>query len=373
MGAAMLSACGSGQPPGDAEAGVPKVGVITLRSRPVTLTRELPGRARALLIAEVRPQVSGVVKRLLFTEGSYVKAGQPLYELDDAIYRAQYESAQAALRKAQATLHVAQLAARRSRDLIGIDAVSAQDNENALAAESQAQADLGVAQAAVDSSRVNLAYAHIVAPIGGRIGKSMVTQGALVTANQAEPMASIQQLDPIYVEVNQSSNDWLSMKQAIETGRLHAESGGAKVKIQLGNGTAYAHDGKLQFSDVTVDPSTGNFLLRAVVPNPDQLLLPGMYVRATIDEGSMSGALLVPQQGISRDAKGDGNALVVGKDNKVELRTVHVSRTIGDQWLVDDGLSVGDRVIVEGSQKAAPGTQVQALEHGGGEPMTASR
>ena len=340
----------------------PQVIVVTLAHQPVTLTRELPGRTRASLMAEVRPQVGGIVKRLLFTEGGTVKAGQPLYELDDAIYRSQSESAKAALRRAQATLHAAQLAALRSRELVRIDAVSAQDNENAAAAESQAEADVAVARAGVDSAGVNLAYARVVAPISGRIGKSTVTQGALVTAQQPAPLATIQQLDPAYVELNQSSSNWLALRQAIDAGRVRSDASGATARIVLENGRAYEHRGKLQFSDVTVDPATGNFLLRAIVPNPKLLLLPGMYVRAVVDEGAQAEALLVPQQGIARDPKGNATALVVGKDGKVESRVVQLSRTIAGQWLVEEGLAPGDRVIVEGMQKADPGTLVQAVE-----------
>lgn len=361
--AAMLSACGDAQSQTEAQGAAPEVSVVTLKKQPVTLTRELPGRARAFLVAEVRPQVGGIVKRRLFTEGGFVKAGQPLYELDDASYRAQYESAQASLRRAQATLHAAQLAARRSRELIRISAISAQDNETVIAAEAQARADVGVAQAAVDSTRVDLARAHIVAPISGRIGKSNVTEGALVTANQAEALALIQQLDPMYVEVNQPSNNWLTLKQAIDAGRVQSDEKGAPVKVLLENGTTYAHEGKLQFADVTVDPATGNVLLRAIVPNPDALLLPGMYVRALVTEGVSREAVLAPQQGITRDPKGNASALVVGKDGKVGERGVQVSRTVGDQWLVEGGLAAGDRVIVEGVQKVAPGTAVQAVEY----------
>ncbi|HEV8695737.1 MAG TPA: efflux RND transporter periplasmic adaptor subunit [Lysobacter sp.] len=360
---AMLSACGESHSQEEAGNAAPEVSVVTLKKQPVTLTRELPGRARAFLVAEVRPQVGGIVRRRMFTEGGFVKAGQSLYELDDASYRAQYESAQASLRKAQATLHAAQLAAKRSRELIRVSAISAQDNESAIAAEAQARADVGVAQAAVDSSRVDLARAHIVAPISGRIGKSNVTAGALVTANQAEALALIQQLDPMYVEVNQPSNNWLTLKQAIDAGRVRSDDNGATVKILLENGTAYGHEGKLQFADVTVDPATGNVLLRAIVPNPNALLLPGMYVRTMVTEGISPDAVLAPQQGITRDPKGNANALVVGKDGKVGQRAVQVSRTVGDQWLVEDGLAAGDRVIVEGVQKVEPGTVVQAVEY----------
>lgn len=359
---ALLAACGEDQSKGESPTPAPQVAVVTLKSQFVNLTRELPGRAHAFLVAEVRPQVGGIVKRRLFTEGGAVKAGEPLYELDDALYRAQYESAQATLRKAQATQRVAETAARRSSQLAGLHLVSVQDNENAIALEAQAQADVGVAQAAVDSSRVNLAYAHIVAPISGRIGKSNVTQGALVTANQAEALVSVQQLDPIYVEVNQSSSIWLTLKQTIDAGRVRSGEATATVKILLENGTQYEYDGKLQFADVTVDPATGNFLIRVIVPNPNLLLLPGMYVRAVISEGALSNGVLVPQQAVGRDPKGNGSTFVVGKDGVARLRAVHVSRTIGDQWLVDDGLAAGDRVIVEGTQKVTPGMTVRSVE-----------
>ncbi len=358
----LLSACRESQSQEKSNSVVPQVVVVTLKAQPVTLTRELPGRARAFRIAEVRPRVSGIVKRQFFVEGGYVSAGQPLYEIEDALYRAQHESAEAGLLKAQAVLQAARRAAARSREMFGVSAISAQDNEKAIATELEAQADVAVAQAAVDSSKVNLAYAHIVAPISGRIGKSNVTQGALVTADQAQVLASIQQLDPIYVEVNQSSSNWLTLKQASDAGRMRMDDHGATTKILLENGTPYDYDGKLQFTDVTVDPATGNCLLRIIVPNPKLLLLPGMYVRAVIEEGVLSEAVLVPQRAITRDPMGNANALVVGRDGKVESRFVHLSRTVGDQWVVEDGMAAGDRVIVEGVQKVEPGTSVQLVE-----------
>ncbi len=351
----------------------PKVVVQTLRSQPVPLTRELAGRTRASVVAEVRPQVSAIVKRLLFVEGSYVKAGQPLYELDDARYRAQLASAQAGLQRASAALQAAQQAAARTHELARIDAVSAQDNESATSAEAQARADVAVAQAAVDSAKLDLGHAHIVAPISGRIGKSAVTQGALVTAEQAAALATIQQLDPAYVEVNESSSDWLALRQDMDAGRVHVDGGGAVAHIVLENGSAYDQDGKLQFSDVTVDAATGNFLLRVAVPNPKLLLLPGMYVRAIVGEGTRGQGLLVPQQGISRDPGGNARALVVGADGKVAARVVRVSRTVGDQWLVDTGLVAGDRVIVEGAQKVEVGAAVVASERTAPARVAASR
>jgi membrane fusion protein (multidrug efflux system) len=358
---AALCGCGghSADAPQDART---QVSVVTLTAQPVTLTRTLPGRASAYLVAEVRPQVSGIVKKRRFTEGGNVKAGQVLFDLDDSLYRASYDSARANLRKAQATAEAARLAAKRSADLVRIDAVSVQDNEAAIAALGQADADVAAAQAAVATGEVNLAYAHIAAPISGRIGKSSVTAGALVTAGQAAALATIQQLDPLYVEVEQSSSEWLALKRLIDSGRVRSERAETPARILLEDGTRYAHEGKFQFADVTVEPTTGNFLLRAIVPNPDLVLLPGMYVRAELDEGRLPQGLLAPQQGITRDPKGAASALVVGKDGKVEARTVHVSRTIGDQWLVDDGLASGDRLIVEGLQKIQPGMPVEATE-----------
>jgi membrane fusion protein (multidrug efflux system) len=359
--ALLASGCGSQRagPPGGF---TPQVAVVTLKAHPVTLTRDLPGRTSAYLVAEVRPQVSGIVKQRLFTEGAFVKAGQPLYQLDDAIYRAAVNSARAALQKAQATLQAADLNAKRSAELVKIDAISAQDNETAAATFGQAQADVASAQANVDSSVVNLNYARIVSPISGRIGKSMVTQGALVTANQTTALATVQQLDPIYIDVNQASSEWLQLKQEIDTGQVQSGGADTTAKIVLENGSVYAHDGKLQFADVTVDASTGDFLLRVLVPNPNLVLMPGMYVRAQIIEGVLNHGLLVPQQGITRDPKGDASALVVDGAGKVQSRTVKVSRSIGDQWLVEDGLAAGDRVIVEGLQKVMPGMTVQAVE-----------
>ncbi|HEX2791952.1 MAG TPA: efflux RND transporter periplasmic adaptor subunit [Steroidobacteraceae bacterium] len=356
-----MAGCGGqgGRPPGGM---TPQVAVVTLKPQPVTLTRELPGRISAFLVAEVRPQVSGIVKRRLFTEGGTVKAGEPLYEIDDAIYRAQYNNARATLQKAQATLEAARPTARRAAEMVKIDAISAQDNDNAIAALGQAEADVAAAQAAVDSSAVNLAYAHIVSPISGRIGKSSVTQGALVTGDQVAALATVQQLDPVYVDVNQSSGEWLQLKQEIEAGRVQAGVADAPTKIVLENGATYGSEAKLQFTDVTVDPTTGNFLLRAIVANPNHVLMPGMFVRAIVGEGVMPQGLLAPQRGITRNAKGAATALVVDHDGKIEVREVKVSRTIGDQWLVEDGLAAGDRVVVEGLQKVQPGMAVKAVE-----------
>ncbi len=358
-----LSGCGNNAPQGGMPGPMP-VTVVTLKAAPVTLTRDLPGRTSAYLVAEVRPQVTGIVKKRLFTEGGSVKAGQTLYELDDALYRAAYNNAQAALAKAKATLEAAQATARRTAELAKIGAVSAQDNENTIAALRQSEADFAAAEAAVASNGVNLSYTRITSPISGRIGKSSVTQGALVTANQAAALATVQQLDPIYVDVSQSSSEWLQLKEAIDAGHLESSGSGTPVSISLENGSKYAQMGKLQFADVTVDPTTGSFLLRVLVPNPNNTLMPGMYVKATLNEGVRKQGVLAPQRAVTRDPKGDATALVVGADSKVEPRKIRVSRTIGDQWLVEEGLQAGDKVIVEGVQKVQPGMPVQATEAG---------
>jgi membrane fusion protein (multidrug efflux system) len=360
--AATLAGCGRGEqsPP---PAGPVPVTVVTLQPQEITLTRELPGRVTPYLVAEVRPQVNGIVARRLFEEGATVKAGQPLYQLDDALYQAELASAKAALARAEATLNTASLNARRSAGLVAIKAVSQQDDENARAALQQAEADRAAAQAAVQRAAVTVGYARLTAPISGRIGKSSVTQGALVTANQEAPLATVQQLDPIYVDLTQSSAELLSLRQALASGKL-TSAGNVPVTIALEDGTTYDHPGKLEFSDVTVDPGTGSYLLRVVVPNPDQVLLPGTYVRAQIGTGARSNALLVPQQGVARDARGGTTALIVNAEGAVEARQVTVSRVVGDRWLVEDGLALGDRVIVEGLQKIRPGDPVQATEAG---------
>ncbi|MBL8260010.1 MAG: efflux RND transporter periplasmic adaptor subunit [Candidatus Competibacteraceae bacterium] len=344
----------------------PAVTVVTLKPETVTLTRELPGRTHPFRVAEVRPQVGGIVERLLFDEGKLVKAGQPLYQLDDAAYRADYNSAKASLTRAQARLEAARLSAKRSAELVKINAVSRQEDEDATAALRQAEADVKVAQATIDSAGVVLNRARIAAPIQGRIGKSSVTQGALVTANQTAALATIQQLDPMYVDLTQSSAEILQIRQEVAAGNLSSTD--VPAKILLEDGTEYAHRGRLAFSEVTVDPSTGSTAIRMIVPNPKELLLPGMYVRAVVSAGQRAGALLAPQQGIARDPKGNASALVVNADGNVEARKVRVSRAIGDKWLVEDGLAAGDRVIVEGVLKVKPGDPVQAAEAGSAPP-----
>jgi len=362
------------------QGGPGQVTVVTLKPEAVTLTRELagvepqtlaasprprglPGRATGYQVAEVRPQVSGIVAKRLFTEGSVVKAGEPLYQLDDASYRAQANSARAQLARAEATANAARLAARRSSELVKSKVISVQDDENAQAAWKQAEADVLAARASLDAANVTLGYARITAPISGQIGKSSVTQGALVSAGQAEPLATINQLDPIYIDVTQSSAELLQLRRELAAGRLEGASE-LPVDIVLEDGSTYAHKGKLEFSEVSVDPSTGSYALRVRVENPDQVLMPGMFVRAVLGSGVRPNALLVPMQGIARDAKGNTSAMVVDAEGKVAVRPVTVSRTVGDKWLVEDGLKAGDKVIVEGLQKIGPGMPVQATEKG---------
>jgi membrane fusion protein (multidrug efflux system) len=368
--ASLVSACARQEAPQQGPGAVP-VTVVTLAPQTVTLTRELPGRTSAFLVAEVRPQVSGIIKQRLFTEGGNVKAGEPLYQLDDATYQADYATAKAELDRAQAALNTAQLNARRSAELIAQNLISRQDNDNAMAALQQAQADVAAAEAALRRAGVVLGYARVVSPISGRIGKSSVTQGALVTANQDASLATVQQLDPIYVDVTQSSAELLELRKQLTASNVQ-DARDQPVTILLEDGTRYRQDGRLAFSEVTVDPGTGSYGIRVVVPNPDNLLLPGMYVRAVVSSSTREGALLVPQQAIARDPKGNPMAMVVGKDDKVEQRAVQVSRTVGDKWLVDGGLAAGDRVIVEGLQKIRPGAPVQATEAGAQSPAAAA-
>jgi membrane fusion protein (multidrug efflux system) len=356
-----LAACKGGEAP--PQGGPGQVTVVTLKAEPVTLTRELVGRATGYQVAEVRPQVSGIVAKRLFTEGALVTQGQPLYQLDDAAYRAQANSARAQLARAEASATAARLAAQRSAELVKVKAISMQDDENAQAAWKQAEADVGAARAALDAANVTLGYARITAPIAGRIGKSSVTQGALVSAGQAEPLATIHQLDPIYIDVTQSSAELLQLRRELDAGRLQG-NGEQPVDILLEDGTPFAHKGTLEFSEVSVDPGTGSYGLRVRVDNPGQVLMPGMFVRAVVGSGVRQDGLLVPMQGIARDARGNTSAMVVDGEGKVALRQVAVSRTVGDKWLVEDGLAAGDKVIVEGLQKIGPGMPVQATEKG---------
>lgn len=361
----MMAGCGKKNAAAPPASGPPEVGVIVVKPERVALTTELPGRTSPLLIAEVRPQVSGIIQKRLFVEGSDVKAGQVLYQIDPATYQAAFASAKAALARAEANLIPARLKEERFRDLVKIKAVSQQDYDDANAALKQAEADVASAKAAVETARINLAYTKVTAPISGRIGRSAITDGALVTANQATALATIQQLSPIYVDVTQSSAELLKLKQNLASGIMKDNAAAqAKVKLLLEDGSPYPLPGTLKFSEVTVDQSTGSITLRAVFPNPKQTLLPGMFVRAIVEEGVSDQAMLVPQRGVTRNPQGEAMVLVVGAEEKVEPRIIKVVRTVGENWLVSDGLKAGDRVILEGIQKARPGTQVKAVPFG---------
>jgi membrane fusion protein (multidrug efflux system) len=362
----LLIGCGKSKSQGQRPpAGPPEVGVITIQPQRAAITTELPGRTSAYQVAEVRPQVSGIIQQRVFTEGSDVKAGQVLYLIDPATYQAAFASAKASEARADANLIPARLKEERYRDLVKIKAVSQQDYENAYASYKQAEAEMAAAKAAVETARINLAYSKVTAPISGRIGKSAVTTGALVTASQPAPLATIQQLSSMYVDITQSSAELLRLQQTLASGTL--KKGGAaqaKVKLILENGAQYPQEGILKFSDVTVDPSTGSVTLRSLFPNPKQTLLPGMFVRAVIQEGINDQAILVPQRGVTRNPSGNAMVMVVGAEEKVEPRVIKVDRTVGDNWLVTEGVKAGDRVILEGFQKARPGTPVKAVPFG---------
>jgi membrane fusion protein (multidrug efflux system) len=357
----LLAGCDQAETPKQMGGGPVAVTAITLKARPVTLTRQLPGRTHAYVIAEVRPQVTGIVKERLFTEGSLVTAGQALYQLDDATYRAEWNSAKAALARAKAAADVALLNANRARELIESNTISRQDFDNAVATQRESEAEVNVAEARLASTEVKLGYARITSPIDGRIGKSTVTRGALVTADQAEPLTTVQQLDPIYVDLTRSASELLQLRRSLSSGEVKSVEH-IPVAIFLDDGSRYEYEGELTFTDVAVDPSTGSYSLRVVVPNPDHLLMPGMYVRALLSNAILQRGLLVPQQGVLRDAKGNASVMVVNGDDQVELREIQVSRTIGDQWLVDAGLEEGERVIVAGLQKVRPGVTVSVTE-----------
>ncbi|MBH3338021.1 efflux RND transporter periplasmic adaptor subunit [Pseudomonas mendocina] len=326
----------------------PQVGVVTLEAKPFALTSEVPGRTSAYRIAEVRPQVNGIIQKRLFTEGSEVKAGQQLYQIDPATYEAAYKSA-------QATQLSAKSLSDRYKLLVNDKAVSQQAYDEARAASLQADA-------ALEQARIDLRYTKVMAPISGRIGRSAVTEGALVSNGQANAMATIQQLDPIYVDVTQSSKEVLRLRRDMAEGRLQkASENAAKVALKLEDGSRYAHEGTLEFSEVAVDESTGSVTLRAVFPNPDHLLLPGMFVHAELLSGVKQNAILAPQQGVTRNQRGEPTAMVVGADNKIELRVLKADRTAGSAWLVEDGLKEGDRLITEGLQFVQPGAEVKAV------------
>lgn len=355
--AILLSGCDNSADQ-QAHAPTPQVTVHVVNIAPLSITTELPGRTSAFRVAEVRPQVSGIILKRHFIEGSDVQAGESLYQIDPATYQAAYDSAKGDESKAQAAAAIAHLTVKRYVPLLGTKYISQQDYDQAVATARQADADVIAAKAAVESARINLAYTKVTSPITGRIGKSSVTEGALVTNGQSDAMATVQQLDPIYVDVTQSSSDFMRLKQE------SLQHGGEAKSVQLlmENGQAYSLKGTLQFSDVTVDESTGSITLRAIFPNPQHTLLPGMFVRARIDEGVNPNAMLVPQQGVTRTPRGDATVLLVNDKNQVEMRNVVASQAIGDQWLITSGLKSGDKVIVSGLQKVHPGATVKAEE-----------
>jgi membrane fusion protein (multidrug efflux system) len=350
-----LAGCGKAPAAGPGNQ-VPQVVVYTVAPAALPMSTELPGRTTAYQVADVRPQVGGLILKRQFVEGSDVKAGSSLYQIDPALYQATYNSAKAALLKAQAAALTAGQKAQRYKQLVAIEGVSRQDYDDAVATFEQDKADVETARAALDTAAINLKYTNVNAPISGRISRSSVTAGALVSAAQTTALTTIQQLDPIYVDVTQSSNDLLNLKRQFESGALKkAGNGKAKVTLLLADGTKYAQAGKLEFSDVTVDQTTGNVVLRALFPNPKGDLLPGMYVRAKLETGLDEKAITVPQQGVTRNQKGEATVMILNKEGKVEQRVIQTSGTMGDKWLVSSGLTAGDRVIIEGLQKIKAG------------------
>ena len=374
IGFLILVGCGQqkakGGPPGP-----PEVAVMTVQAEKIAITTELPGRTSAYLVAEVRPQVGGIIQKRLFNEGGDVKAGSVLYQIDSATYQAAYASAKAALARAEANITATRLRAERYKELVAIKAVSQQDYDDITATLKQSEADIEAGKAALETARINLAYTRVTAPISGRIGKSTVTAGALVTASQGSALATIQQLDPVYVDVTQSSTNLLRLQQSMASGKLKLNgSGQAKVRLILEDDTKYPLDGTIQFRDVTVDQTTGSVILRIVFPNPKGVLLPGMFVRAVVEEGVNQKAILIPQQAVSLDPRGNPVALIADAEGKVQQRTLVLDRAIGDRWLVSSGLVPGDRVIVEGVQRAKPGASVKVVPFdAGGEKTSGER
>ena len=349
---------GAGGPSGSP----PEVGIITLQAREAVLITELPGRTASYRVAEVRPQVGGIIQQRLFKEGALIGAGQVLYQIDPAVYQATYDSAQAALNRSRATFERAQLKAERYANLVKAKAVSQEDFDDAEAALKEAAASVAVDAAELARARIDLDYTRVTAPISGRIGRSVVTQGALVTANQELALATIQQLDPIYVDLTQSSAQLLRLRRALEDGRLKRSDGELpRVTLVLEDGSDYPLAGRLEFSEVSVDPGTGAVTLRAIIPNPDHVLLPGMFVRARVEEGTRPAALLVPQRGVQRDRRGQPYALVLNAQGRVEQRMLQTDRALGSDWLIHDGLTSGERLIIDGVQKVRPGDTAQPV------------
>ncbi|WP_028205931.1 efflux RND transporter periplasmic adaptor subunit [Paraburkholderia nodosa] len=358
--AIVLAACGQKQsaPPPQA----PEVGIVTVQPSSVPVVSELPGRTSAFLVAQVRARVDGIVLRREFIEGALVKAGQRLYKIDPAPYIAALNNAKATLAKAQANLVTQNALVARYKVLVQANAVSKQDYDNAVSAQGQAAADVAAGKAAVDTAQINLGYTDVVSPVSGQVGISQVTPGAYVQASAATLMSTVQQLDPMYVDVTQSSLDGLKLRREIQEGRLKTNGpNAAKVSLVLEDGRTYSEKGKLQFSDVTVDQTTGSVTVRAIFPNPDRVLLPGMFVRARIEEGINNNAFLVPQVGVQHDQKGQASVYVVNQDNKVVPTPITTAGTQGQDWVVQSGLNAGDRVIVQGTDKVKPGAQVKPV------------
>ena len=359
---AAVSGCSSQAQPAAVEPLPPEVGVVTVHRAQVPVTTELPGRTSAFLVAQVRARVDGIVQRREFDEGSDIKANQRLYQIDPAPYQAALQSAQAQLARARAALESTTAQAERDKLLVANNAISKQNYVNDVAARNQAAADVQAGLASVRSATINLGYTDVVSPITGRVGPSLVTQGAFVQASAATPMANVQQIDPIYFDLNETSVEGLQLRQQVASGRIHLNGPDqTRVRLVLEDGSTYAREGLLQFTDISVNEGTGSVTVRAIFPNPDHVLLPGMFVRAVIDEGTDDHAMLVPEAGVTHDRNGQATVLIVGKDNKVSQKTVNASRTLGDSWVVEGGLEDGYRVVVTGVQRVKAGMPVRAV------------
>lgn len=363
---ALLAACSneeSASQAGNGGAPPPEVAVIEVRATSVPVSTELPGRTSAYMIAEIRPQVGGIIEERHFVEGAEVERGALLYQIDAATYEAEVDSARAAVARAQANAEAARVRAERYAELVKIKAVSTQSYDDAVAAHKQAQAEIASSQAALKRAQIDLQYTRVTSPIAGRIGRSTVTAGALVTASQAHALATVQQLDPIYVDLTQSGNEMRALRRAVESGRVRRDAeGDTLVQLVFEDGTEYEHEGRLAFSEVSVDPDTGSVTLRALFPNPEQRLLPGMYVRARIDQGTAEGAITLPHAAVQRDPRGNPLAMVVNDEDTIESRALTIQRATSDAWIVSDGLQPGDRVVVEGLQRIRPGAKVSVVD-----------
>lgn len=374
---AILVACGKGGPPAYP---APEVSVTEIKTQKVILTTELPARVAANLVADIRPQVSGIIKQRYFEEGAEVKAGSTLYLIDPAQYKAAYDNAKASLARAEANYYTVKQRAERYKGLVESKAISQQEYDDADAAFKAAEADVAYWKAAVEAAKINLDYTAVKSPISGKIGKSNVTVGALVTAGQPGPMAVVQKIDTVFVDATQSSSELLKLKKSKLDGKITDQSpDSAKVKLIMEDGTIYQHEGTLKFADISVDQSTGSFICRMVFPNPEAAVLPGMFVKVIVEEGIAGNAILVSQQGVSRDPKGTPYSMVVTADNKVEQRILRIDRAIGSDWLVLDGLKAGDKVIMEGIQRVRPGMEVKPVPFtsgngsGSGAPASGSK